>query len=70
MARIQSNAATQLKGELYKSTNTSKMKLASLTAYERAFLGINSKEDLENPMKAGVAAMYFLAKNYDYLKRL
>lgn len=62
--------ATKIRGEERKSTNTSKMKLGALTPYERAFLDIHSKEDLEDPKKAGLAAELYLAKNYDYFKRL
>lgn len=53
-----------------KSSNLTKFKITALTPNERKFLGINSKDDLEDPAKAGLASMYYLAKNYDYFKRL
>lgn len=53
-----------------KSSNLAKFKLAALSNDERNLLGIHNKKDLENPIKAGLAAEYYLAKNYDYFKRL
>ena len=52
-----------------KSSDIAKFKLNTLTADERNFLGIHSKDDLENPEKAGLAAELVLAKNYDYFVR-
>ena len=70
IAKTKDDIATKIRGEERKSTNTSKMKLGALASYERAFLDIRSKEDLEDPKKAGLAAELYLAKNYDYFKRL
>lgn len=66
------NVVRTIKGynEETKSSNLTKFKLSSLNADERKFLDINTKEDLENPEKAGIASMYLLSKNYDYFKRL
>lgn len=69
-AQFQDKVALKIRGENQKSTNTSKMKLASLTPDERSYLGIRSKADLENPKLAGLAALLYLTKNYDYLQRL
>jgi hypothetical protein len=52
------------------SSNLAKTKLSSFTGPERRMFGLNTPEDLEDPKKAGAAAMYLLAKNYDYFKRL
>lgn len=52
------------------SSNLSKMKLSSFTYNERHLLGLKNASDLENPEKAGRAAAYLMAKNYDYFKRL
>ena len=68
--QLEKAIAEKIKGPETKSTNTSKMKLASLSINERAFLGIKTKDDLEDPKKAGLAAELYLAKNYDYFKRL
>lgn len=53
-----------------KSSELAKIKLSSFSPAERKILGLLSLEDLENPEKAGVAAMYLMCKNYDYLQRL
>lgn len=53
-----------------KSSDTAKFKLNTLLPYEQDFLGIHSLEDLNDPNKAGIASLYILAKNYDYLSRL
>ena len=68
--QLENDIVEKIKGPETKSTNTSKMKLASLSINERAFLGIKTKDDLEDPKKAGLAAELYLAKNYDYFKRL
>lgn len=52
------------------SSNLAKTKLSSFTGPERRMFSLNAPEDLEDPKKAGAAAMYLLAKNYDYFKRL
>lgn len=70
LAQLEDKIALKIRGENQKSTNTSKMKLASLTPDERSYLGIRSKADLENPKLAGLAALLYLTKNYDYLQRL
>lgn len=53
-----------------KSSNLAKIKLSSFSPEEQKLLGLQSPEDLENPQKAGVAAMFLMCKNYDYLQRL
>lgn len=66
------NAYRDYKGldETTKSSNQMKMKLSSLLPYEQKMLGVNSAKDLENPYKAGVAALYIMCKNMDYFNRL
>lgn len=53
-----------------KSSNQMKMKLTSLLPYEQKMLGIHSAQDLEDPQKAGIAALYIMCKNMDYFQRL
>jgi len=48
------------------SSNLSKMKLSSFDSDEKRMLQLNSPKDLEDPKKAGLAALYLLAKNYQY----
>lgn len=64
--------ARKIKGESKesKSSNQMKMKFTSLLPYERKMLGIGTPEDLEDPYKAGVAALYQMCKNMDYFTRL
>ena len=66
------NLVRQIKGESSesKSSNQMKMKFTSLEPYERKMLGIKSPKDLEDPQKAGVAALYVMCKNMDYFTRL
>lgn len=56
-------------GEETKSSDLIKFKLATLSNDERKFIGVTSKEDLDNPEKAGRAVELILAKNYDYFVR-
>lgn len=56
--------------EFSKSSDLAKMKMSSLTKNERQFLGINSKKDMEDPKKAGAAAVLYLARNMNYLNNL
>jgi hypothetical protein len=52
-----------------RSSDLTKFKLSSLTPDEQNFIGVHKQEDLEDPAKAGLASMLYLAKNYDYLAR-
>lgn len=52
------------------SSNLSKMKLSSFDSEERRMLGLKSTKDLEDPKKAGLAALYYMAKNYQYFANL
>lgn len=53
-----------------KSSNQMKMKFNALANYERSILGINSPKDLEDPTKAGAAALYLMSRNMNYFKKL
>ena len=53
-----------------KSSQLAKIKLSSFSPREQKILGLSSLEDLNDPQKAGVAAMYLMCKNYDYMQRL
>lgn len=58
------------KGPKTKSSNQMKMKFNALENYERSILGINSPKDLEDPTKAGAAALYLMSRNMNYFKKL
>lgn len=66
------NVVRSLKGmnDETKSSDLSKLKLSTLSSAEKQLLGIYSKDDLENPTKAGAAALMIMARNMDYFNRL
>lgn len=66
------NIARSMKGmtDDTKSSNLSKIKLSTLTPTEKQLLGIHTSLDLEDPKKAGAAALMIMTRNMDYLNRL
>lgn len=68
--KFKTEVSRYIQSEENTSSDFSRFKLGTLNAQQRDYLEIHSIDDLDNPEKAGRAAIFVLARNYDYFARL